>query len=164
MGKTIVAYFTATGSTKEAAQEMGRALAEKGRAVEVLEASALASLDGCDALILGAPINGMQWIPEATAWARLRSKDLGRISHAYFALSAMIGACRPFWQKRLPALLDGIQKETGALATAIFPGRLAGPTPPILRFIFGLPKDLPLDRMDVQAMRTWALEMDAKLR
>ena len=62
MKKILIAYFTRFNSTLEAAALMAQTLREQGWDAEVKPLAAVSSLEGFDAVVIGAPINGMRWV------------------------------------------------------------------------------------------------------
>ena len=65
MSKILVAYVSKTGTTKEVAEEIGRILEEKGLEADVMEIPRVQGFEGYSGAVIGSPINGMRWLPEA---------------------------------------------------------------------------------------------------
>lgn len=163
MKKVLIAYFTKTGTTREIALEIEKTLKEAGTEARALPLSEAAGFSGYDAVILGAPINGMRWVPEAASFVEARRNALRSLPVAVFAVSYMYGAARPAWNRAIEKSLRAAAEAAGARISAIFPGRVGSPLPGFARLLFGVPRDLAADRVDREAVRTWARELPKAL-
>lgn len=83
MSRTLVAYASNSGSTVEVAQAIGDAISKDGGQVDVFRLDAIASLDGYDAAIVGAPMI-LGWHRSAQAFVKQHQHALSRIPVAYF--------------------------------------------------------------------------------
>jgi menaquinone-dependent protoporphyrinogen oxidase len=163
MGKVLVGYWTKTGTTEAYAGVLGQALSSRGHAVDVRPLAQVGSLGGYDAVVLGGPINGMRPVPELTGFIAANAAAMASKPTAFFTVSYMYGKAGKGWNA---AILKGTRSAAaamGAKATIILPGRIPGKLPGIMRVMFGVPKDLPLDRFDSGAMESWAGEVAAIL-
>jgi menaquinone-dependent protoporphyrinogen oxidase len=113
-------------------------------------------LTGYDSVILGAPIHGMRWVPEAAAFVEAHGADLRALPVALFAVSYMYGAARSNWNRAMEKSVRSAAESAGARTSTIFPGRVGSPLPGFARVLFGVPRDLPADRTDPEAVRAWA--------
>ena len=156
MGTTLVAYVTKTGSTEEIARIIAESLVREGVDAVARPVPEIKSLDGYDAVIVGAPINGMRWVQPATDFVGAFRDALQARPVAVFAVSYMHGRARPMWSKAIEKSVAAAAETTGARASTIFGGRIADPLPGFARLLFGLPKKTPLDLRDPEAARTWA--------
>jgi menaquinone-dependent protoporphyrinogen oxidase len=156
MDKTLVAYATKTGTTREIALEIETALRGFGAETAVLPVSEVRSLDDFGTVIVGGPINGMRWVPEAAAFVEKHGDALRSRRVALFAVSYMYGVTRPRWRRAIEKSVDAAAQGAGARTVKIFGGRVDGPLPGFARVLFGLPKDLPLDTRNLDAIREWA--------
>ncbi len=163
MKKALIAYFTKTGTTREIAMEIGKTLKEAGVETRVLPLSEAGDLAGYDAVILGAPVNGMRWVSEAAAFVEARRDALRALPVAVFAVSYMYGAARPNWNRAVEKSLRAAAEAAGARVSSVFTGRIGSPLPGFARLIFGVPRNLPSDRVDREAVRTWARELPEAL-
>jgi menaquinone-dependent protoporphyrinogen IX oxidase len=164
MSKVLIAYFTKTGTTKSYAEELAAALSTAGHQVDVKQLADIGSLDGYGAAVIGAPINGMQLVPEVVNVINEHRATLRTIKTAVFAVSYMYGQARPLWSRVMEKSIAKAATLAGASSWHVFSGRVSGPLPGPMSFIFGVPKDLPLDRRDPQAIRIWAKELAATFR
>ncbi len=156
MGGTLIAYFTKTGTTREIALEIEKTLREAGADARAVPLSEVSGFEGIEAVVLGAPINGMRWVPEAAAFVRANRDALRAVPVAVFAVSYMHGAARPKWNRAIEKSLRTEAETAGARTSTVFAGRVGSPLPGFARFIFGVPQDLPADRVDRAAVRAWA--------
>lgn len=163
MKKALIAYFTKTGTTREIALEIESVLKASGTEIHTLPLSEVDGLEGYDAVIVGAPVNGMRWVPEASAFVAAFADALRARPAAVFAVSYMHGAARPGWNRAIEKSVRAAEAASGARASAVFSGRIGSPMPGFARLIFGLPGDLPLDRRDPESVKTWARTLPARL-
>lgn len=82
----LVAYATRYGSTKEVADAVGATLRESGLEVEVRSAADVQSLDGYDAVVLGAAFYMYRWHRAARRFLSRHRKALTGRPLAIFAL------------------------------------------------------------------------------
>jgi menaquinone-dependent protoporphyrinogen oxidase len=157
--KILVAYISKTGTTEEIARRIGEILgakgAEKNIDVEVAPIDGIGSVRGYDRLILGSPVNGMKVLPQFKEF--LGAKVAGsNVPADIFIVSYLFERGRKVWKKAIRKDLEKIRTLAGASSAEIFAGRLPGPLPAFARFIFGTPKDLPLDMRDWGKIEAWA--------
>ena len=156
-------YWTKTGTTEAYAGVLGQFLSSLGHTVDIKPIAQAGSLDPYDAIILGGPINGMRPVPDLTGFISTNAAALTSRPTALFAVSYMYGKAGKGWNA---AILKGTRSAAaamGAKAMAVLPGRIPGKLPGLMRVMFGVPKDLPLDRFDSGAMEAWAGELAAFL-
>ncbi|MFO7841373.1 MAG: flavodoxin domain-containing protein [Fidelibacterota bacterium] len=159
MRKLCIAYETVTNTTKEIAEEIGHIAGEKGIIPDVIPLSAVEGFDEYDALIIGAPVHGMRWKPEASEFVLKHNSTLKNIPVAYFLDAYMLNNSYKFWQKRIRNCLNKVSSIVKPLKTGMFGGRIPEPLPAPMRLIFGVKKDAPLDTRDWDRIRTWAEEV-----
>lgn len=165
MKKLLVAYATKTGSTAQVAEALGKSLSGKGLSVEVRNMRDVASLDGYAGAALGAPINGMRWMPEGAAFVSANATVLRSMPVALFYLSYIQFADgRGVWKRSISKGMDEMAASIGAFSVGAFGGKLSGPFPAPARFIFGTRKDAPADLRDWDAIRAWADEIAPRFR
>lgn len=162
MKHILIAYGSKTGSTKEVAEEIARVMtsSKTGDDRMVAEARPFAqagSLEEYDGVIVGAPINGMRWLPEALSFVDANRGRLAKIPVAYFLLSVAITG-KSFLTKKVYKCLDPASVIVKPVKTGFFGGMMSAEPPAILRFAFGLPKNAPKDARDWDAVRKWATE------
>ncbi|HSM56581.1 MAG TPA: flavodoxin domain-containing protein [Candidatus Sulfomarinibacteraceae bacterium] len=83
MKRVLVTYATMAGSTAEVAQAVAEELAGRGLQADTLPLRDVHSLDGYDAVVLGAPMI-MGWHREATRFLKRQRRTLQQIPLALF--------------------------------------------------------------------------------
>ncbi len=159
MKKVLIAYATKTGSTGEVAARIGKVLAGKGFAVEVKALEQVQSLSSFDALVVGAPVNGMHWRPDALDFIKRNRDALQKKPVAYFLLSVALTGQGTFFKKRVLGLFGPAIAEVQPIKTGFFPGVMAAEPPFILRLVFGLKKGAPKDGRNWDDIEKWADEL-----
>ena len=158
MNKLCIAYVTKTNTTKEIAEEIGKIAREKDWTVKVLPLTAVADLSEYDAVLIGAPINGMQWLPPAVEFVEKHQKTLSTIPTAYFLVSYLMNSGAMRWRKLIDKSLNKASKLVTPFKVGKFDGRVEDEFGTIPRLLFGLKKNTPLDLRDWNQIRTWARE------
>lgn len=122
-GRVMVGYATRTGSTVDVAEAIGRGLAERGFAVDVLPLREDPSPEGYDAVVLGSAINGAQWLPEAMSWLRANAGALERVPAAVFCVHSMNGGADEGQTRKRLAYLDPVRALLRPRAEGFFLGK-----------------------------------------
>lgn len=164
MKKVLVAYTSKTGTTRNYAEVLASALKGQGLEVDVKTLAEAVGFDGYDAVVIGAPINGMQLVPEATSFLGANQARLAGKKTAVFSVSYMYGKARLMWNKAIEKSTAKAAATAGALDWKVFPGRIDKPMPGFARLLFGFPADLPVDRQDPDAARAWASGLATTLK
>ena len=167
----LVAYATNYGSTQEVAESIAATLREGGLQVEIQPMRQVRSLEGYQAVVLGAPLYMFHWHKDALRFVSQHRKTLTErppegIRVAVFALGPFNDVEKE-WQE-VRAQLD---KELGKfpwltpVAVAIFGGKF---DPARLRFPYNLIpalKQIPAsDIRDWTAIRAWASDLVVKIQ
>jgi menaquinone-dependent protoporphyrinogen oxidase len=82
--KVLVAYATRAGSTGEIADAIGRQLCAEGFEADVKEVSAVASLEGYAAVVLGSAVRYGNWLPEMLSFIQRHKAALDQRPLACF--------------------------------------------------------------------------------
>ncbi len=152
----MIAYWTKTGTTREYAEILGQVIAAAGRTVDVKPLSEVVAPGVYDAVVLGAPINGMRPVPELTAFIAAHAHEFEGKPSALFTVSYMHGKAARGFNKAMEKGTASAAKAMRAKLSVILPGRIGENMPGLMRFLFGVPKGLSLDRRDPAAMKAWA--------
>lgn len=160
----LIIYMTKTGTTKEAAEIIKEVFVREEVEVEVLEISKVNGIEDYETIIIGAPINGMRWLPEITSFIKKNKIILNNKNVACFTLSYVINDGRKFWKKRISKNFKNICDLINPIDTAIFGGKINKPMPIIPRFIFGLSKKSPLDYTDHEKIKHWSQKLIKRLK
>ncbi len=164
MPRILVAYVSKTGSTKAAAEEIQRVLAQKNFDAEVRPMSEVTSLAGYDGVVLGAPINAMKWLPEANAFVLAHKAELQKVPVAYFLLSYLLFEGSGGAKSSIEKSLNTVQQSVPAITTGMFPGKIEKTMPLFLRLLFGVKSGRPLDITDMPHVTAWANDVAGMFR
>jgi menaquinone-dependent protoporphyrinogen oxidase len=163
--RTLVAYATMYGSTKEVAEAIASALAKAGVESEVRPAREVRLLDGYDGVVLGAPLIVHKLQKDARGFLARHKKALAGMPVALFAL----GPCKEprdeeEWRdcsgqfETALAELDWLKP----VAAELFGGRF---DPTLLKFPFNkfAGSEPASDARDWDAVEAWAAGLPALL-
>ena len=89
--RVLVAYETGHGSTEEIAQAMGEAVRECGAEAEVIRCREVPGVAGYDAVIVGSPVWGGNWLRPARKFVKRFEDALAQRPVAYFHVSGAAG-------------------------------------------------------------------------
>lgn len=155
MKTVLIAYWTQTGSTKEAAAIIAEVLDSRGFKTTV-EEIATAEPENFDIAIVGSPIHGMRWAPEAIGFLGKNREAISRKKVALFSVAYVYFTGRPSWKKSVDDALAATYGHAAPIQTGVFPGRVDRKMPGFARLIFGIPKSAKADIFDREAIKAWA--------
>lgn len=147
--KTLIVYYSKTGTTRQIAEAMGAELEN----AEVKAIGDAIKFDDYDKVIVGGPINGMNWNESVKTFVKANQTELEKKKVAFYAVSYMVDACRDGWNKKIHHFSDGMMKVD---ANTVFSGRVDKEMPGFARLIFGLEKGMPIDRVDLNQVKQFA--------
>lgn len=124
--RVLVAYATGTGSTTGVAEEIGRTLAARGYAVDVMQMSERPAVAEYDAVVLGSAVNGGKWLPQAVSFVQDNAECLGRAPVAAFCVHSMNGGSDAKQTRKRLAYLDSVRAAVNLVDEGYFLG--VGPT------------------------------------
>lgn len=158
MTRTLVAYGSKHGSTKEVATAIAATLRAAGHNVDLLsaEAAAVAGPDGYDSVVIGGSLYMGHWHADACKFVRRHHHALKELPLAVFALGPRtlekqdVAGSR----KQLDGTLSRLKIEPNLVA--IFGGAV---DPNKLHFPFN--RTRPSDVRDWQAIDAWSDEVSA---
>lgn len=157
MTRTLIAYASKMGSTREIAEAIGVGLRERGHDVDVRDVRRVGPLDDYDAVVLGTAVYAARWRPEARRFWRARRADLtARRVHVFE--SGWVGTRPPD-----PRPTPGGRRRAAAIGAStprVFGGRLdpALATGPLDRL---LARRMAGDSRDWDEIRAWTAEIAA---
>ena len=164
MNKILITYITKTYTTKDAAVEIAGVLEENGFETEIIPIADVIKIEDYDAVIIGAPINGMNWHPDAAAFVEKYRNELSRVPTAYYFMSYILFQGCNFWKKIILKSLDKVGKLVKPVKTGMFGGKLGKEFPAFARILFGVKKNSPIDLTDNIEVRKWATELVALIK
>lgn len=164
MRKVLITYVTKTGTTAQSAAAIGSLLQENGFETVVTPLEEACPMALYDSVIIGGPVNGMAWHPQASAFVAEHAAELAGKDISFFCMSYIYFTGKNFWRKAIAGVFT---KPSGAVKprmTGIFGGKVGERMPAFARLIFGIAKDAPADCTDFDAVREWAGQWMAGIR
>ena len=161
--RLLIGYATKAGSTKETAEAIAKTLRDRAFGVDVLPFAEAGDLGAYDGFVLGAPVIGMAWHRDASAFVRANAAALKAKPTAYFLLSLAYGVGREGIKKSIPAHLCPPSALVKPVATACFGGFMAQDPPLVIKLVFGIKKDSPRDSRNWDDVRAFAEELAVKM-
>lgn len=158
----LITYYSKTGTTKEIAEQLAHTLQERGRKVDVLPLEEATDLSPYSHVLLGAPINGMQWVPQAQGFLQAHADELTTKTVSLFTVSYVMHSGWGFWKKLVTKGITALADTVGAQEVAHFRGRIDSPLPGPIRLLFGIRSKTPLDLRTPTEVTAWADELAAR--
>lgn len=143
MEKILIAYYSKTGSTKNTGEYIQNALIDK-YSVDLKEINTIKELDQYSKVILGAPINGMQVVPQMKNFIDKHHENLRMIPTYFYAMTYAYNNGRNFVRKSINKEIKNITLPIQS-KTYIIGGVADKPMPKFLSFLFGIKENEPLD-------------------
>jgi menaquinone-dependent protoporphyrinogen oxidase len=157
----LLAYATRFGSTQEVAETITAKLRQAGLEVDILPMQDVTTLDGYDAVVLGAALYNARWHPNAHNFLSQHQAALKQRPVAIFALGPLSTSSAAMQSSRRQ-----LDKELArypwlkAVALEMFAGKY-DPSKPGMGFFYKL---LPTrDYRDWEAIQAWANALPAQL-
>lgn len=144
MDTILIAYATKHGSTHEVAEAIAGWLSEEGVETHTLPARDVRSLEGYDAVVLGAPLYMGRWHPDARGFVRRHRHALAARPFAAFALGPLKDDDGQW--RGAHTQLDNALEGLAPVAVGLFGGTIV---PETLHF--------PFSRMPAGDLRDWAV-------
>ncbi len=158
MKSVLIAYVSKTGTTEHAANLMSQEFRQAGLSVDVMAIDEVTTLDSYEGIVIGAPINGMQWHEKATQFVKTHADVLKSKKTAYYFMSYMLNTGRPFWNKKIQESLNGVSNLVKPSHMGMFNGRIEDNFPAIARWVFGIKKNTKSDLTNDDEVIAWARE------
>jgi len=158
MEKVLIGYVTKTNTTKEAALEIMNVLQTQGFDTQILPLTDIKSLDGYGAVIIGAPINAMNWHQDAIKFVEKNQDELKLIPTSFYFMSYLLFAGSNFWKKVVIKSLDKVNILVKPVKVGMFGGKIAADLSNAFKFVFGIEKNASSDVRNPEAVRIWAQE------
>jgi menaquinone-dependent protoporphyrinogen oxidase len=148
MKRVLIAYISKTNTTREIAEHIKDALQTDEVNVDVLNFGEVKSVAEYNAVIVGSPINGMMWLPQANEFVMSNKDALNKVPTFYFYVSYLFKDGRKMWKKAIDKSLNKAAKTVKPVAIGKFSGRVDKKFPRFFGWMFGIKRDLPLDLVD----------------
>lgn len=161
--KILVTYSTRAGSTSEVAETICRILNESGADAEVKQMDEVNNLSAYSAYVIGSPIQGGQWLPEAMEFTRKHLQVLSSKPTAVFMVCmtlAMPSAEK--YRDGIRSWLLPVRSLVNPVSEGYFPGKLNLKKVPSLsdRIKFRISIFMRIwkegDHLDKNAVESWA--------
>lgn len=146
MKKLLIAYYTKTNTTKEISEYIGQELKATFE-VEILPLSEVKNLNDYEIIVIGAPINGMNWVPDAKTFVTEHLEQLKAKKVGLFYVSYLLDNGYGIWQKAIHGSLKAYAPPLNATIGEFY-GRVDKPFGGFPRLLFGSKKEASLDRRD----------------
>lgn len=158
--KTLVAYATRTGTTREVAEVVGEVLEDNGVAVDVRNVKDVSDLTSYRAVVLGSAIRAGNLMPEAVEFVKKNQEALGQTPVAYFVVCATMQKDTEENRRQVGAYLDPLREliepvQVGLFAGAIDRSKLSFP----MRLMLKVMNAEEGDWRDWDAIRAWAVDL-----
>jgi len=163
MKRIAIVYTSKTGTTKEAVEIIKRTLEKRDFQVDVMNFDNATGLSVYTGVIVGAPINGFKWIPEATSFVEKNSSFLKTVPTALFAMNYIGEMGRPSIKKSLLKSFAALKALINPLDVTLFGGKIDKELPGAVRILFGVRKGAPLNLLNPQAIEAWTEMIQLKL-
>ena len=161
----LVAYATRYGSTQEVAEAVAETLRDRGLTADLQTMKAVQTLEGYDAVVLGAALYMYRWHKDARRFLSRQHEALSELPVAIFALGPVKSPRDEEEWRGSQDQLDGELAKHPWLkpvAVEILGGKF---DPATLRFPMNLfaGSEPASDNRDWEAIRAWASDLAAKL-
>ncbi len=162
--RVLVTYATRCGSTGEIAEEIGKALASRGLAVDVLPLASVAGLEKYAAVVVGSAVRFGRWLPEATEFLRTRQAALAQVPTAIFTSHLFAIDDSEESRQHREAYTAPLQGLIAPRATAFFAGKMDFSRLSFIERLMSRAVKAPeVDRRDWAAIGKWAGELTEAL-
>jgi menaquinone-dependent protoporphyrinogen oxidase len=162
--RILVTYATRAGSTGEVATAIGKALTERGFAVDVTPIEEKPPVDGYQAVLIGSAVRMGQWLPEAVNYIKTHQGALNALPVALFTVHLNNLGGDEESQKNRNSYLDTVRPLVNPVAEAFFAGKMDFARLSFLdRLIAKVVKAPEHDLRDWNKVRAWAEEVEPML-
>lgn len=163
MKKVLIAYVTKTGNTQEIAERLKLTLEKNGVQTDVQKISDVRNIEPYTCVLVGGPVQGMKWHPEALEFVVTHKNQFSRRLLGYFFSSYFYLTARASVRKKIDNIIKGNPVFPKADFYGTFGGRIEKPLPWIARLLFGVPKAAPIDTINWEEIEEWAKAIAEKV-
>ena len=150
MKKILIAYITKTNTTKEYAEHIKKGLEGEEVKVDLLRLEQVNNLKNYDAVIIGSPINGMMWTPDASNFVKEHVDELSKVTTAYYFVSYMYHDGRPMWHNAIDKSMAKVSNMVKPVIIGKFSGKVDRKFPRFFAWVFGIKKDTALNLVNLK--------------
>lgn len=143
--KILIAYYSKTGTTTKVCTLMKTKLEEATVQVDMMEFGNVKNLEAYDTVVVAAPINGMQYVEVASTFIKNHEQVLADKQIVVVYISYILKSGRKFWKNRITNGINALTKSLNPVSVVCFGGIIDSEFPRFARWIFGIPKETPLD-------------------
>lgn len=163
--KVLVVYGTKSGCTAGVGEQIGKTLADKGAAVDVVAAENAGSPDGYEAVVVGSGVRAGSWHQATRTWVANNADALKSLPVAFYTCGLVI-ADGDDKIEEVRGYTDKVIDETGVTPTDI--GLFAGWNEPksfslLERGVMKMMKAPQGDFRDMDAIAAWAESIAPRL-
>ncbi len=161
MKKTLIAYASITGSTKEVAERIGEVLKSLGKDVTVQNIENTKSINEYEFLVIGSPVRVGKLVPQTLKFAKMFASSIALKETAYFIVC--LAAKNPVEENL--RIAESYMEPLIKIKEPVLKGFFAGKfellkISPILRFFLSRNKEITEgDFRNWNEIETWAKEL-----
>lgn len=148
MSNVLITYYTKTNTTKEICEYIDEKLSGRGKDVTMLPLDQVQNLNAYDKIVIGAPINGMNWATDAKTFVASNEGTLKNKRVALFFDGYLLNNSYGIWNRAIKKSLSKYEAIIEPIAVGKFGGRVDKPFSGFPKLLFGSKKNAPLDRRD----------------
>jgi len=110
--KILVAYGSRYGATAGVAAAIAETLCKTGVAADAKHIASVTDLSAYDAVIIGAPVNSDEWMPEVVEFVGANRAQLSQMPVTYFLTCMTLGLTnQPEAREKIAAVLEAVEKQ-----------------------------------------------------
>jgi len=124
MARVLIAYASKKGSTAEIAQAIGKELQAAGHTADVIEAGAVSSLAGYNAVVIGGPMYMGRIVGDVAKFVKRHRDGLANLPVAGFVVGLAAVSKDPEGMEMAHTTLHAALSPLQPVAETVFAGRL----------------------------------------
>lgn len=164
MKKMLFVYATKTYTTREYVEYIVEKLKNAQVSIDVKTMEEAEDLNSYDIVVIGAPINGMMWLPEATNFVKNNKEILKEKTVFYFFVSYVYHNGRKMWHNAIDKGMKKLSNEVQPVFIGKFGGKIESKFPRLFAWMLGVKKDTPLNVMDFKQTDEFVYNIKEKIK